>query len=107
MKCSYCGKAAHLVQTKWGWRWCCYKCDARVGCHRGTKKALGTLADKNLRYKRMLVHLKIDPFWQVERYTRTAVYESMSRFLGIDRKACHVGLFDEATCDKIIEAFKQ
>lgn len=36
--------------------WACKDCDAHVGCHKGTDKPMGRLADKPLRDAKRLAH---------------------------------------------------
>ncbi len=56
--CPFCNSSVSLVDSakvygrSYGFIYLCDqypKCDARVGCHPGSNKPLGTLADKELR----------------------------------------------------------
>ena len=54
--CPYCGKETELIDSaevyhgvSYGWMYICRPCDAYVGCYKGTKKALGRLANAELR----------------------------------------------------------
>ena len=67
--CRYCGGVVRLVpaETVYGesaerlkmeneWIYQCQNCNARVGCHKGTKRPLGNVANEMLRLKRMETH---------------------------------------------------
>lgn len=45
-------------------------CDARVGCHPGTKAPLGRLATRRVRVARQRAHAAFDPLWKQGRMTR-------------------------------------
>ena len=54
--CPYCGKETELIDSaevyqgvSYGWMYICRPCDAYVGCYKGTTKALGRLANAELR----------------------------------------------------------
>lgn len=96
--------------------WICDGCGARVGCHPGTTKPLGTPANEQLRKARILLHERmIDPLWRegadafyqegdsaakrrLRQVARARVYAFLAHRLGIKRKDCHTGLFDLDTC---------
>jgi hypothetical protein len=114
--CPYCnvfpvlvsGKAVYPApRFKDLWKknfWMCKKCDARVGCHPGTTRALGRLANKELRDLKMKAHKAFDPLWfEYGGMSRTVAYSWLSKELGIDCSFCHIGMFDEDTCRKVIE----
>lgn len=115
--CPYCKSAAvltdgaevypnrpRLVQTR---LWICRACDAYVGCHDGTINPLGTLANKALRVSRMRVHELFDPIWMSKKMKRGQAYGEMAAKLGIDRRRCHIGMFDEAMCKRAIDAARE
>lgn len=68
--CPYCKRTAVLVDSEiiyrrsYGMIWTCDNCDAYVGCHKGTIKPLGTLANFALRWKRILTHQMFDALWK-------------------------------------------
>ena len=51
----------------------CQNCNARVGCHKGTKRPLGSVANETLRLKRMETHHVFDSFWRRKGMTRTHI----------------------------------
>ena len=120
--CPYCDQPAALVRGKaiyplssklarrWFWK-CSGTCDAYVGTHKGTKNPLGTLSDARTRYLRHAAHEAFDPVWirhanrEKMRFeaARPYGYLWLSIQLGIDVEDCHIGLFDAATCERVIE----
>ena len=90
--------------------WECRPCEAWVGCHpQGTP--LGRLADKALRQAKMAAHAAFDPFWKAkmrrdgwpQKRARNAGYEWLAGQMGIAREDCHIGMFDEAQCRRVVE----
>lgn len=116
MKCDYCGGPARLVTGKviYPFRgdlhhkkfYQCEPCEAHVGCHPGTETALGRLANPELRRAKMAAHAAFDPLWKYYGYSRTGAYQWLSSALGIDAKACHIGMMDVATCQRVAELSK-
>lgn len=82
----------------------CRACDAYVGCHKNSRLALGTMANKALRKKRMEVHSIIDRFWKRGEHSRGEVYARLADIFG---ETVHVGQSDMDRCDRIIEASKR
>lgn len=117
--CPYCGDESALLSGdkmypgrgdlagKWFYR--CRPCDASVGCHPGSKKPLGTLANKALRQQRQLAHAAFDPLWKKDgRYrvfnSRSDAYTWLAVELGLEEgEAAHIGASDTDTCKQIIE----
>ncbi len=109
MICPYCQQPARWVDNAeiYGRRygmsymmWWCEPCDARVGCHKNTKRALGTLANKELREWRMKAHAHIDPHWKLGKMSRGRVYEILNQHFG---REMHVGESDIAACQEILK----
>jgi hypothetical protein len=103
MICPKCKKEAPWVENKekygrnYGKSYMCYyckECDTYVGCHNNTRKALGTMADKETQQWRMKAHQVFDPLWRNGKMTRKQAYE----FIG-NR---HIGESDIEQCQKII-----
>ena len=70
-KCPYCDVPAVLEDgskiKKRGLFWFCVNfptCNSFVPCHKGTEQAVGTLANKALRYRRRSVMDRIDMCWR-------------------------------------------
>lgn len=85
--------------------WVCRNdyCDARVGCHKGSKSPLGTLANAELRAARVEAHAAFDPIWRSKTVTRRQAYVWLADALSIDVDDCHIGLFDKATCERVVQ----
>lgn len=119
--CPYCGNKSKLFHGDvlyFGRRdlhdklfYVCVPCDAYVGCHAGTTKPLGRLANKALRKAKQQAHAVFDPMWQTKmqreslrkKDARGAAYKWLADQMGIERQQCHIGMFDEAQCQKVIE----
>lgn len=109
MICPYCKNEARWCDNievygrRYGNSYMCYwckDCDAYVGCHNNTEKPLGTMANKELRQKRMEVHALIDPLWKTKKYPRWKVYKMLSDAFG---EEIHVGESDLEKCEEIIK----
>lgn len=81
----------------------CEPCGAYVGCHPGTVTPLGGLANAELRRARSAAHAAFDPLWRDGTMKRRAAYQWLADGLGIDRRDCHIGHFDLATCERALE----
>jgi len=82
--------------------WGCLECRAWVGCHDGTTRAKGTVADRHLRDLRKVAHAEFDPIWRREYVTRQQAYALLAERLGIPRETCHIGHFDLEMCERTI-----
>ncbi|MBT7339193.1 MAG: hypothetical protein HN802_05845 [Candidatus Jacksonbacteria bacterium] len=109
MICPYCKKEARWCENKerygrnYGKSYMCYwcqNCDAYVGCHQNTKRALGTMANKELRGWRMKAHASIDPIWRNGHAHRKKVYKDMKRHFG---REIHIGESNIEQCKDIIK----
>jgi hypothetical protein len=83
-------------------------CDRYVGAH-PSGKPQGTLADRRLREARQGAHDAFDPLWldgpkKGRRARKKRAYQWMQSVLGIGPDECHIGMFDEAQCARLIEA---
>ena len=122
--CPYCTKPAKYLPSSatiyhghdYGPVYACLPCDAWVGCHPGTDKPLGRLADAELRAMKMRTHAAFDPIWKARferknvidpRYkkgmARGGRYKVLAELMGIPRNECHIGMFDVARCQRAIE----
>lgn len=100
--------------------WVCDADKTRVGCHPGTTVALGTMATPALRAACSRAHEAVDPIWlgqfdhNVSRHGQTIsrqvarrrVYSFMAATLGVERDACHIGMFDEKMCRRVVETMR-
>lgn len=89
-----------------------YLCDnehpaAYVGCHPGTSKPLGRLADAALRKDKSAAHAAFDPIWKSKKMSRGSAYKWLAKKLGIDQEDCHIGMFDRVTCRKVVSVVNE
>ena len=117
--CPYCMASAQIVGGDFIYPyridlhdkkfWICVPCDAYVGTHANSKEKdtpLGTLANAELRYLRIQTHDIFDPIWReivrAEGMSRTKARKGLYKWLAlamcIERKDCHVALFNEDQC---------
>lgn len=113
--CQYCNQPAKLVtgnciypHSPQLWKKYFYFCDNThepvwVGCHPGSKQALGTLADAFTRFWRNRAHAAFDPIWKSRQLTRTQAYVILATYLSIEPSKCHIGMFDPKTCKQVVE----
>ena len=111
--CPYCGRKAEiktgadlyphrsdLISLRF---WACQPCGAWVGCHK-TGIPLGTLANATLRACRASAHAAFDPLWKTGVIPgRSAAYAWLADQLGVAVPRCHIGLFDETQCERVVE----
>ena len=101
--CRYCGGVIRLVPAssiygesaerlgmKEEWLYQCQNCNARVGCHKGTRRPLGNVANEVLRLKRMETHQVFDSFWRAKRMSRTKAYRWLSEQMELPESKAHL-----------------
>lgn len=111
MNCDYCHKPAELVDSEEIYgrsynqnMWRCKPCQAWVGCHKGTDKPLGRLANAELRKWKMKVHDVFDPIWKGRAgKARKTAYQWLANELGIKYRDCHIGMFNIERCQKAVK----
>jgi hypothetical protein len=115
-----CDREAQLVQSQciyprrpdlWNRpMWLCV-CGAYTGCHEGTERPKGRPAAKATRNARIAAHAAFDRLWQAKqrrdlcskKEARAAGYQWLAGQLGIEMKACHIGMMDKATARRVVE----
>lgn len=116
-RCEYCGNPPELVSGKKIYPhrmdleklrfYYCYNGHepAWVGCHFGTVKALGRMANAELREWKTKAHKAFDPLWRDHKIlkSRTKAYRWMAKKMKIDEKRAHIGMFDVAQCKKLVK----
>lgn len=113
--CNYCGQPAEYVDSSeiygrsYGMIYLCRQCDAYVGVHKGTDCPLGRLANAQLRLMKQAAHAAFDPLWQNGRFRgrRKDAYRWLSQKMGIPEKLTHIGMFDIAECNQVINICKK
>lgn len=107
--CPYCGRTTEYIDStviygkSYGMIYMCSPCLAWVGVHKGTDRALGRLADRELREWKVRAHNKFDPLWKSGLFSRKAAYKWLSEQLGIPPEYTHIGYFSVDTCKRVIE----
>lgn len=108
--CPYCGFRSELINSSfvynksYGLMRICFKCDAYVGCHKGTDKSLGRLANSELREAKKKAHFFFDKLWNKDnKGSRKLAYAELAMHLDIPIKECHIGMFDVDRCEKTID----
>lgn len=109
--CPYCRKPTIYTDSKivygvsYGMIYLCFDCDAYVGVHKGTSKALGRLANRELRALKQEAHRLFDVHWlnaKNKRKKRTEMYKWMSEILDTPLEYTHIGFFKKDTLEKLI-----
>ena len=107
--CPYCGNPTKLFEDSqiygrsYGSKcYVCEPCGAWVGCHKGTNKSLGRVANKKLRELKHQAHEAFDPIWKEGYMPRIGAYEILSIAFDLPTEQTHIGMFDEDMCHKVI-----
>lgn len=77
-------------------------CGARTTCDE-QGYPYGTLAKEPLRKARIRAHDALDKFWSKKHYDRRTMYKLLANYMKKELDFCHIGLFNEAECEKVIE----
>ena len=78
------------------------RCDAYVAVHEFDLSPMGTLANGDLRHKRILAHKALEKYQRITKMDRWATYLWLEGRLGLDKLSTHIGLFSEETCNVVI-----
>lgn len=123
--CPYCNSVSELVTGKDVYPnlphlsekpiYRCAPCKAWVGCHPGTTKPLGRLADAKLRRAKIRAHDAFDMLWRKSPFgwtkakfkSRSKAYAWLADALGIAVTDCHIGMFDVDMCKRVEEVCAQ
>ena len=104
IKC-YCEAPARLRHSKYGPFWGCTRwpeCDGTVGCHPGTTRPLGVLADKSTRQARIRAHEALDGLWEpLGKKYRSVAYRMLAIEMGVDE--AHMGEMSREECRLVVE----
>jgi len=114
--CPYCLNEAKLVTGKeiYGFGhgekmfYQCRPCMAWVGCHRISNKPLGTLANSELRVWRQKAHKAFDKQWDYpgaktsRSRRRGKAYHWLRHKMNLEKKNCHIAMFDIRQCQQAI-----
>ncbi len=102
--CNICGERVEYISNtkiygrQYGSGYCyrCTVCGAYVGTHKPwPRKAMGILANAEMREWKMKCHGLFDSFWNgTGRRRRNQLYIRLAGEMGIPAKDCHFGYFD-------------
>lgn len=79
-------------------------CDAYVGVFRDSDIPKGTLANSELRNKRIRVHRVFDEIWKQGIMTRGQTYQWMQYKFGLTKEQAHIGHFSDYMCLQVLDA---
>lgn len=82
-------------------------CDSYVGVHEKTRKPLGTLANRELRGKRIQAHRVFNQLWMSGMMKKWQAYKWMQAKLGLNSDQAHIAKFSEYMCDELISLCEQ
>lgn len=109
-KCPYCHSGTEYVDSlivygrSYGMIYLCGQCKAWVGVHKGTDKALGRLANAELREWKKAAHSSFDRLWQSGNMKRPSAYKWLSESIGTTPEYTHIGMFDVDKCKLTVRA---
>lgn len=113
VKCPYCGSIAvlrdgsyvHGDDNRVGKLYVCARyptCNSYVGAYERTHMPMGTLANGELRHKRIEAHRIFDRLWRQGVMTRSGAYQWIQCKFGLNNKQAHIGNFSEYMCDELM-----
>ena len=111
--CPYCGSPAalrpdsfvHKDAGRGRYLYVCShypECDAYVSANEKTKEPMGTLANGDLRHKRIEAHRVFDQIWRRRIMTRSNAYRWLREKYGLREDQAHIACFSEYICDDLI-----
>lgn len=112
IRCPYCGRSAVLRKASYVYKekaldeylYVCAgypECDAYVGVHAGTMRPKGTLANGDLRHKRIETHRLFDAIWKYGILSRKDAYRWMQDIFCLPSLEAHIGQFSDYRCDRL------
>lgn len=115
INCPYCGSPAvcrpasivygNAVRGKGSYLYLCSRwpaCDSYVSAHKKDHRPMGTLANGNLRHKRILAHRALDDLRKSCHMDKWAAYLWLQGKLNLSESQMHIGMFSEDMCDQVI-----
>lgn len=122
--CPYCFNPSEKIDSSYvygrsyGDMFICKPCDAYVGTHKRDGKPLGRLANKELREAKKEAHHHFDQLWKRKIINniwkdnpdfseRKKAYAWLSKKMNIEKKYCHIGMFDVEQCKKVVKISKK
>lgn len=77
-------------------------CNAYVSAHKKSGLPMGTLADPELRRKRIQAHHAFEQLWKSGPLTKKEAYRWLQDALGLSEDQAHIACFSHYQCDKLI-----
>lgn len=113
IRCPYCGGTAILRNASYvygdksrgGQVYVCSHypiCDSYVGVHPGSVIPKGTLANKELRQKRIQAHQTFDQIWKQRILSKPDAYRWIADKFCLNTRQAHIGYFSSYMCDQLI-----
>lgn len=113
--CPYCGSTTVLRSAKYvhgvnaldEHLYVCKRypeCNAYVGVHKGTLTPMGSLANGDLRHKRIQAHRVLSLLWETDIMSKKQAYRWMQDKFGLTEKQAHIGNYSDYRCDELIKA---
>lgn len=110
VKCPYCGRMAVLRDASYVYKenaldkylYICSgypECDAYVGVHAGSLRPKGSLANGDLRHKRIETHRLFDAIWKNGIFSRKEAYRWIQDTFSLNSSQAHIGQFSDYRCD--------
>ena len=116
IKCPYCGSRALLrpASVVYGARatdpaapyYVCARypaCNAYVAAHQRTRLPMGTLANAELRHKRIQAHVAFNRLWDSGLMSKRQAYLWLQAKLGLPEGETHIGKFSAYRCEQVIQ----
>ena len=116
LKCPYCGAQALLrpASVIYGKRaadpaapyYVCARypaCDSYVAAHKSSRLPMGTLANAELRHKRIQAHAAFDRLWESGLMNKRQAYLWLQAKLDLPEQEAHIGKFSMFRCEQVIQ----
>lgn len=116
IKCPYCGSRALLrpASVVYGEKaadpaapyYVCARfpaCDAYVAAHKKNCLPMGSLANAELRRKRIQAHAALDRLWESGLMSKKQAYLWLQVELGLPEQEAHIGRFSIFRCEQVIQ----
>lgn len=111
--CPYCKKPTEFCDSSivynksFGMIYYCKDCNAWVGVHKGTDRALGRLANSELREFKKEAHKYFDQIWKLNYMSRKEAYAWLASGISVPQEYVHIGMLSVKTCKEVIFLSKQ
>lgn len=118
MKCPYCGRYAVLRKADYVYKeharedylYVCSgypACNSYVGVHAHSMIPKGSLANGDLRHKRIETHRIFDAIWKNGILSRKDAYRWIQDIFCLSSHQAHIGEFSDYRCDRLIDECKK